>query len=504
VSEVLSNTINHDDDDDEMFQNTSSLSKQNFLASSPPIMLGIYKKKAKTLSDYAHEEKDHGESANMEVNNDQEKYDINNNNVETSQQQPSEKIIDFNKSPIEQDFLIQPNQDGFLFKMFKNYYAPFLMNNRVRPAVIILFIGLFCTSVALLPKVEIGLDQKLSMPKDSYVLDYFLALENYLSVGVPVYFVLKNADNYSSVRTQNLICSSGGCNIDSMLNQINIASLQADYTTIAIPANSWLDDYFDWLSSGDCCRVYANGTFCPSSDTDDSCTSCVIRTQPGTNRPVDEDFYKYFKFYIKDNPGLKCAKGGHAAYGEAVEILPSNNDTNSSGDGYSIGASFFMAYHKVGVKSADFIDSLKHANLISANITKMMRDKVSAYSNDTALINSIEVIPYSLPYVYYEQYLTIWHDAAFNLSISLAAIFIVSAILLGLDFYTSFLISMTIGMIIVNMFGALYLFHIELNAVSLVNLVMVTTTLITLIFKPHSQLSPSLSFSLLTVNRYIR
>lgn len=165
---------------------------------------------------------------------------------------------------------------------------------------------------------------------------------------------------------------------------------------------------------------------------------------------------------------MKCAKGGHAAYGEAVEIY----DRRSDGT-YSIGATYFMAYHRVGITSKDFIDSLRNADLIAANATRMMREQMRALTNDSTKINSVEVIPYSLPYVYYEQYLTIWRDAAFNLTISLVCIFVVTAILLGLDFYTGFLITLVIAMIVVDMFGALYLFNIELNAVSLVNLVMV-------------------------------
>lgn len=165
---------------------------------------------------------------------------------------------------------------------------------------------------------------------------------------------------------------------------------------------------------------------------------------------------------------MKCAKGGHAAYGEAIEIY----DRRPNGS-YSIGATFFMAYHRVGITSKDFIDSLKNANEIAANSTKMMRENMRQRTNNTEEIESLEVIPYSLPYVYYEQYLTIWHDAATNLSISLIVIFVVTAFLLGLDFYTAFLVASVIGMIVIDMFGALYLFHIELNAVSLVNLVMV-------------------------------
>lgn len=75
--------------------------------------------------------------------------------------------------------------------------------------------------------------------------------------------------------------------------------------------------------------------------------------------------------------------------------------------------------------------------------------------------------------MFYEQYLTIWEDAARNLSVSLVAVFVVIIILMGLDFYTALIVCTTIAMIIINMFGAMYLLDIELNAISLVNLVMV-------------------------------
>ena len=55
------------------------------------------------------------------------------------------------------------------------------------------------------------------------------------------------------------------------------------------------------------------------------------------------------------------------------------------------------------------------------------------------------------------------------------AIFVVTVILMGLDIYTAVIVCATIAMIIINMFGAMCVMHIELNAVSLVNLVMVWT-----------------------------
>jgi Niemann-Pick C1 protein len=53
---------------------------------------------------------------------------------------------------------------------------------------------------------------------------------------------------------------------------------------------------------------------------------------------------------------------------------------------------------------------------------------------------------FSIFYVFYEQYLTIWHDALMNLSISAAAIFVVTYILLGFDITSAFIITLTIAM----------------------------------------------------------
>lgn len=79
----------------------------------------------------------------------------------------------------------------------------------------------------------------------------------------------------------------------------------------------------------------------------------------------------------------------------------------------------------------------------------------------------------SVFYVFYEQYLTIMNDTILNLCVSLAAIFVVTTVLLGFELWAGVLVSMTIAMILVNMFGVMWLWDISLNAVSLVNLVMV-------------------------------
>ena len=65
------------------------------------------------------------------------------------------------------------NNEGMLYKLFKYLYAPFLMKKWIRASVVIIFFGWLCSSLAVIPKIEIGLDQEVSMPEDSFVLKYF-------------------------------------------------------------------------------------------------------------------------------------------------------------------------------------------------------------------------------------------------------------------------------------------------------------------------------------------
>ena len=68
-------------------------------------------------------------------------------------------------------------------------------------------------------------DFTLLASQGSYVLDYFKALVEYLSVGPPVYFVVQAGHNYTSIEGQNQICAASGCPENAMLGQIFKSSL---------------------------------------------------------------------------------------------------------------------------------------------------------------------------------------------------------------------------------------------------------------------------------------
>ena len=87
---------------------------------------------------------------------------------------------------------------------------------------------------------NIGLSQSIALPKDSYLQDYFDDISKYLRTGPPVYFVIKGGYDYTHEANQNKvlldcsshylmycvqICSSAGCNNNSMEVQISSAAL---------------------------------------------------------------------------------------------------------------------------------------------------------------------------------------------------------------------------------------------------------------------------------------
>ena len=68
----------------------------------------------------------------------------------------------------------------------------------------------------------------------------------------------------------------------------------------------------------------------------------------------------------------------------------------------------------------------------------------------------VKVFPYSVFYVFYEQYLQMWHDTLKSLGISLLAIFLVTFFLLGLDLVSAIISLVVIVMILVNLAGMMY------------------------------------------------
>lgn len=91
----------------------------------------------------------------------------------------------------------------------------------------------------------------------------------------------------------------------------------------------------------------------------------------------------------------------------------------------------------------------------ASNITKTVQATLRLRGNDEEAVRQVEIFPYSVFYVFYEQYLTMWADTLQNMGLSVFSIFIVTFLLQGFDVNSSIVVVMTITMIVINIGGNL-------------------------------------------------
>jgi Niemann-Pick C1 protein len=85
--------------------------------------------------------------------------------------------------------------------------------------------GLF-VSAAVLPRLAVGLDQAVALPRDSYLQPYFRGALPALRVGPPMYLVVRDLD-LTSPAAVNRVCSVAGCDPDSLLSRVAQVCLHA-------------------------------------------------------------------------------------------------------------------------------------------------------------------------------------------------------------------------------------------------------------------------------------
>ncbi|XP_062027066.1 uncharacterized protein LOC133743216 [Rosa rugosa] len=361
---------------------------------------------------------------------------------------------------------IEERKPGLLARYMKEIHAPILSVWVVKIVVISIFVAFSLASIALCTRIQPGLEQKIVLPQDSYLQGYFNNISEYLRIGPPLYFVVKNYNYSSESRHTNQLCSISQCDSDSLLNEIARASLIPESSYIAKPAASWLDDFLVWISpeAFGCCRKFTNATYCPPDDqppccssSDGSCslggvckdcTTCFRHSDLHNGRPSTTQFEEKLPWFLDALPSSDCAKGGHGAYTSSVELK-----------GYESGiiqASSFRTYHTPLNKQIDYVNSMRAARELCSRVSDSLK---------------IEIFPYSVFYMFFEQYLDIWKTALMSLSIAIGAVFIV-CLVITCSLWSSAIILLVLAMIVVDLMGVMAILHIQLNAVSVVNLVM--------------------------------
>ncbi|KAH1062991.1 hypothetical protein GYH30_005774 [Glycine max] len=374
--------------------------------------------------------------------------------------------VKLNPPSAEQNEGIRLERDGLLTRYMKEVHAPFLGLWGVKILVIAVFAAFTLASIALCTRIEAGLEQQIALPRDSYLQGYFSNISEYLRVGPPLYFVVKDYNYSLESKHTNQLCSISHCDSNSLLNEISRASLVPTSSYIAKPAASWLDDFLVWISpeAFSCCRKFTNDSYCPPDDQPPcclpdegpcglggvckDCTTCFRHSDLVNDRPSTAQFREKLPWFLDALPSADCAKGGHGAYTNSVDL--------NGYEGGVIQASEFRTYHTPLNRQGDYVNAIRAARDFSAIISSSLK---------------MDIFPYSVFYIFFEQYLDIWKLALINITVALGAIFVVCLIITS-SMWSSAILLLVLIMIILDLMGVMAILGIQLNAVSVVNLIM--------------------------------
>ncbi|KAI8635664.1 patched family-domain-containing protein [Xylariaceae sp. FL1651] len=330
-------------------------------------------------------------------------------------------------------------EESLLQQFIRKYYAPTLLGKKVKVAVVAVFLGLLAAGVALIPYVKLGLDQRVALPDDSYLIDYFNDMYKYLDAGPPVYFVTKGLNATERSHQQDICSRFSTCEQFSLATVLEQERKRPEVSFISSPSASWIDDFFLWLKpeNEDCCKE--NGKVCFAG-----------RNRPWNitldGMPEGDEFVYYLEKFLKAPTTEECPLGGQAAYGSAVVVDSKNID---------VPASHFRTAHRPLRSQDDFINAYAAARRIAKEVSSS---------------TGVEVFPYSVFYIFFDQYANIVNLTGTLLGSAVAIIFAVSTVLLG-SVVTAFVVTITVMMTVVDIIGAMAVFDVSLNAVSLVNLI---------------------------------
>ena len=362
--------------------------------------------------------------------------------------------------------------ESYLQRGLRRYYLPFLLHPFTRLVVLLLFPLLFFALVSYgLTHIQLGLDQATVVPDDSYLQEYFAAEARYLNVGPPVYFVVRNdsAYDYAAYTMQDRVCNAVSRCDDRSLEGIVSAAACSPGSYIAQPASSWMDTYMVWLTSEACCGVLSDapgvlapaGTCSPGEDDDEClpCTNATSYTAPyGRQRPPPDVFAAWLQSWLVNSTCSEVCGFCSAGLYDSLTFSttpPAANDTLPL-PRTRVEASRYMTYHTPLRTQADFIGAITSAHAIS---------------DDIAREQSLDVFPYSVVYVYFQQYLDLQRVAVLNVGLAFVAILALSLALLRCV-WISVLQVATIAMIVGDLMGCMALWDVDLNALSVLNVIM--------------------------------
>jgi Niemann-Pick C1 protein len=372
-----------------------------------------------------------------------------------------------------------------LRRFMRKYYSPYVLEVAwCRFVIMILFIALpFYMLMVPAPASELGLDIKDPVPNNFYLMDYFNKYEVYAQTGPLVYFVNHpTTDDEGNVRAINYT----NTNVSTKLTALS--SVLAVETQYLIPESIlfWFNDFKRYLCFGDgnTDNPYFPGDGCVNFTTPDGstvfqyfgCDSNRLAT-----RIPNEDFVPLLKQFLaapkccisgENHTNLNTGICGFQFSSEVhfstcrvrkesgetiIDEDPTRNDTFPCVSGSRIRAQTVRL-----MSNADYIQSMLSAH----NVTSWY-NSVGNSGNE----NQFSIYPYSIYYIYYAQYLDISNLAIEHVGAAIVAVSVVTFFVLG-SLTTTLCVILTLCMILIDLIGYMSMWGVDINAISVVNLVM--------------------------------
>lgn len=360
------------------------------------------------------------------------------------------------------EILDESPADGIISSFFQRVYAKWVLSPKISNTVLVVSIILTGISISMLPNIELGLDQRIALPEDSYLINYFNDIYDYLNVGPPVYFITENID-VTSREVQKSICSKfTGCESFSLVNILTQEAERGNISTIAEPPASWMDDFLLWLNPdlNDCCTIKRHSLggekeFCPPFASPRVCQTCYEGRTWGYNMdgfPTGDEFLEFMLAWL-DQDSYSCPLAGKAPYGHQIDL--SEKKVPGGAEIMNVKRSAFRTSHTPLRSQMDFINAYENSQRVIKEIS----------SHNEGL----KIWAYSPFYIFFVQYTSLIRLTLTLISIGLILIFGISTLLLG-SWKNSIVLVSYLTIVLISIGAWMSINEIGLNAVSLVNL----------------------------------
>lgn len=314
-------------------------------------------------------------------------------------------------------------------------YLDFIISQPCKIASLVIYIAMIGLSIAGLCTLSLGLDQRVTVIQESQLYNYFSSQIDFVDVGPPAYLIFNNVD-YSLEENQKII--------DELVDNLSQLS------TVSPPVYSWYKDYSKFMDeSGDWVSV----------------------CNPNINYLLTLPFDIRVNQFLKISVDSECCK----KYGLCGE--PYSMDINFNEEGKII-ASRFRFQHIALVNQTVYVNSLIETKNTVEKYSKRLKpldQDLDFYVNGEKVDLNL-VYPYSLFYVFFDQYLYIRGVCLQNIMIAIAVIFLACQFIANIK--PALVITVFVFSSVINLIGLLFLFNllpgydIEINAVSVVNIVL--------------------------------